>query len=78
MAWRDWRAERLFDQGRLVEFAEAEVTVRDWIQAIARPAEAQASSSRGSSFAKNGRITEAEEILQRAVELGLDIEVGPD
>ena len=68
---RIWRAERAIAQGRLDE-AEARLD----LLISEEPRETRPRLIRVQVLRKQGRITEAEEALQRAVELGLPAEQG--
>ena len=68
---RIWRAERAIAQGRLDE-AEARLD----LLISEEPRETRPRLLRVQVFRKQGRITGAEEALQRAVELGLPVEQG--
>lgn len=66
--FRIWQVERLVDRGR---FAEAEAAARATIEESPDSPRPRLLLAR--AVCRQGRCTEAEEILQRAVELGLDI-----
>ena len=73
-AWREFRlrlAERALSQGRLGEAA-----ARLDLLISEKPRETRPRLLRVQVARRQGQITEAEEILQRAVELGLPVEEG--